>query len=163
LMVIALPAVALPIVVDQSWFAGTGHPVLSLIPMLAKTVGLPFFALATTAPLMQRWFATVAPNRDPYPLYAASNAGSLLAFAAYCVALAGAAHRCSCRLVRLLRVVDRSHVAVVVGIGHSLVWVLRRRAGVSRRTGEAQAAGRRVDALLSVDIGRRSARRIVKR
>ena len=46
LAVIALPAIALPIVVDQSWFAGTGHPVLTLLPMLAKTVGLPFFALA---------------------------------------------------------------------------------------------------------------------
>jgi hypothetical protein len=82
-VIIALPAMALPIVVDQSWFAGTGHPVLTLLPMLAKTVGLPFFALATTAPLMQRWFANVAPSRDPYPLYAASNAGSLLALAAY--------------------------------------------------------------------------------
>src|SRR5437870_5678562 len=74
LAVIALAAIALPIAVDQSWFAGTGHPVLTLLPMLAKTVGLPFFALATTAPLMQRWFATVVPKRDPYPLYAASNA-----------------------------------------------------------------------------------------
>ncbi len=83
LIVLATAAIALPIFVDRSWFAGTGHPVLTLLPLLAKTVGLPFFALATTAPLMQRWFATVAPTRDPYPLYAASNAGSLLALAAY--------------------------------------------------------------------------------
>jgi hypothetical protein len=83
LAVIAVPAIALPIVVDQSWFVGSGHPALTLLPMLARTVGLPFFALATTAPLMQRWFAAVAPKRDPYPLYAASNAGSLLALAAY--------------------------------------------------------------------------------
>ena len=47
--------------------------------------GPPFFALATTAPLLQRWFAATGhPARpDPYFLYAASNAGSLLGLLAY--------------------------------------------------------------------------------
>lgn len=83
LPVVVLPLIALPLTIDPNWFAGTGHPVLSLLPMLAKLIGLPFFALATTAPLMQRWFALTEPKGNPYPLYAASNAGSLIALAAY--------------------------------------------------------------------------------
>ena len=41
--------------------------------------------LSTTSPLLQRWFASTGhPSaRDPYFLYAASNAGSLLALLAY--------------------------------------------------------------------------------
>jgi spermidine synthase len=48
-------------------------------------VGVPFFVLSTTSPLLQRWFATTGhPSaRDPYFLYAASNAGSLLGLLAY--------------------------------------------------------------------------------
>ena len=49
----------------------------------------PFFVLSTSAPLLQRWFfALGAPRaRDPYFLYAASNAGSMLALLAYPVVL----------------------------------------------------------------------------
>jgi hypothetical protein len=82
-IVIAIPLVALPFDVDKTWFVGTSMPVASLLIMLAKTVGLSFFALTTTAPLIQRWFANTEPTGDPYPLYAASNAGSLLGLAAY--------------------------------------------------------------------------------
>jgi hypothetical protein len=48
-------------------------------------VGVPFFVLSTTSPLLQRWFATTGHSsaRDPYFLYAASNAGSLLGLLAY--------------------------------------------------------------------------------
>ncbi len=56
-------------------------PVLALVLGLLRTVGLPYFALATTAPLLQAWFARS--QRDPYWLYAASNAGSLLGLLAY--------------------------------------------------------------------------------
>jgi hypothetical protein len=62
------------------------HPAAALLAYLAATVGPPFFVVATTAPLLQRWFAGVDP-RDPYPLYAASNLGSLLALAAYPLAI----------------------------------------------------------------------------
>jgi SAM-dependent methyltransferase len=53
--------------------------------MLASTIGLPCFVLATTAPLVQRWYAADAHTgaRDPYVLYAASNAGSLVGLLAY--------------------------------------------------------------------------------
>ncbi|MDY3557993.1 fused MFS/spermidine synthase [Gemmata sp. JC673] len=48
-------------------------------------VGLPFLVLSTTSPLLQRWFAATGhpAARDPYFLYAASNAGSLLGLLAY--------------------------------------------------------------------------------
>ncbi|MEM7503575.1 MAG: fused MFS/spermidine synthase, partial [Pseudomonadota bacterium] len=47
--------------------------------------GLPFLLLASTAPLLQRWFASLGADRspDPYFLYAASNAGSLAALACF--------------------------------------------------------------------------------
>jgi hypothetical protein len=60
-------------------------PVLWLIGSLAMTVGPPFFAISATAPLLQRWFSRTdhPAASDPYFLYAASNAGSLLALLAY--------------------------------------------------------------------------------
>jgi hypothetical protein len=56
-----------------------------LIGLLAVSVGLPFFALSATSPLLQRWFGETAHDaaRDPYFLYGASNLGSLLALVAY--------------------------------------------------------------------------------
>lgn len=62
-----------------------GAPVVWLLTLLMLRVGLPFAAIAATAPLLQAWFArTSHPHaRDPYFLYAASNAGSLLALLAY--------------------------------------------------------------------------------
>ena len=52
---------------------------------IGVAVGVPFFVLSTTSPLLQRWFATTGhPSaKDPYFLYAASNAGSLLGLLAY--------------------------------------------------------------------------------
>ncbi len=58
-------------------------PTVALIITITRSVGLPFFLLATTAPLLQRWYARLPEGRDPYFLYAASNAGSLLALLAY--------------------------------------------------------------------------------
>jgi hypothetical protein len=54
-----------------------------LLAMLAVTIGLPFFVLSTTAPLLQSWFARARPGASPYRLYALSNAGSLLALLGY--------------------------------------------------------------------------------
>ena len=60
-------------------------PVPWLLSVLALRVGLPFVAISATAPLLQAWFArTTHPNaKDPYFLYAASNAGSLVALLGY--------------------------------------------------------------------------------
>lgn len=61
------------------------YPIFGLVAFLGVAVGVPFFILSTTSPLLQRWFVTTAhPSaRDPYFLYAASNAGSLLGLLGY--------------------------------------------------------------------------------
>ncbi|HEX4825682.1 MAG TPA: fused MFS/spermidine synthase [Candidatus Polarisedimenticolaceae bacterium] len=55
---------------------GSGAPVAWLLGALTVLVGAPFFALAATGPLLQRWLHGASPARDPYFLYAASNLGS---------------------------------------------------------------------------------------
>ncbi len=64
---------------------GQELPFFGAIALLAAAIGLPFFVVATSAPLMQRWFADTdhPAAHDPYFLYAASNFGSLLALIAY--------------------------------------------------------------------------------
>ncbi len=64
---------------------GDDEPQMWLLRTLGTTVGLPFFALSASAPLLQRWFAwTNDPGADDhYFLYAASNAGSLLGLLGY--------------------------------------------------------------------------------
>ncbi len=54
-----------------------------LLVVLAAVVGLPFFVLASASPTTQRWFAALPGGREPYRLFAASNAGSLLGLVAY--------------------------------------------------------------------------------
>ena len=51
--------------------------------LLLANIGLPYLLLASTAPLVQRWFHAAHPTQTPYPLYALSNAGSLLALLTY--------------------------------------------------------------------------------
>ena len=65
--------------------AGGANPIPGLLLLLFAAVGLPFFIISATAPLLQRWFANTAhpAARDPYFLYAASNAGSMLAVFGY--------------------------------------------------------------------------------
>jgi hypothetical protein len=54
-------------------------PALWILAALGASLGLPFLALAATGPLLQRWLG----GKNPYRLYAASNAASLLALLAY--------------------------------------------------------------------------------
>jgi hypothetical protein len=79
--VIALP-VALP---PDSAPPTDGDPTLWLVWTLFLAIGLPFFVVSTTAPLLQKWFSHSGHHSsdDPYYLYAASNAGSLLALLSY--------------------------------------------------------------------------------
>ena len=64
-------------------------PVAWLVGLLAVSVGWPFFALSTSAPLLQAWFARGEHrlSGDPYFLYAASNLGSLMALVSFPVFL----------------------------------------------------------------------------
>jgi hypothetical protein len=65
---------------SASWKpTASGDPTGRILLLLAATVGLPYFMLSTTGPLLQAWFARVWPTRSPYRLYALSNFGSLVA------------------------------------------------------------------------------------
>jgi protein-L-isoaspartate O-methyltransferase len=61
------------------------HPTAWLLWVLTLSLGAPFMLLSSTGPLLQVWFSkTSHPEADsPYFLYAASNAGSLLALLSY--------------------------------------------------------------------------------
>ncbi|MDX8406628.1 MAG: fused MFS/spermidine synthase [Mariprofundus sp.] len=51
--------------------------------MLSLSVGFPYFVLSSTGTLLQAWFRRLHTDRSPYPLYAVSNGGSLLALVSY--------------------------------------------------------------------------------
>ncbi len=75
--------VALPIIPGAIWKPlGNDDPTLQILAVLTTTVGLPYFVLATTSPLIQAWYAR-ALSRIPYRLFALSNFGSLLGLLAY--------------------------------------------------------------------------------
>jgi hypothetical protein len=64
---------------------GLNNPVPQLLLLLVMSVGVPFFVISTSAPLLQKWFTnTTHPEaRDPYFLYGASNLGSMIALLGY--------------------------------------------------------------------------------
>jgi SAM-dependent methyltransferase len=64
-----------------------GNPALSILGVLLVSIGLPYFLLSTTSPLLQSWFANATPAVFPYWLFALSNAASLTALLAYPVAI----------------------------------------------------------------------------
>lgn len=85
-LLILAAALALPLGVAPGWTPPAGgNPVPGLLLLLLASVGLPFFVVSTTAPLLQKWFAHTghAAARDPYFLYGASNLGSMMALLSY--------------------------------------------------------------------------------
>jgi hypothetical protein len=78
---------ALPVVVaaQHSEPPATGMPIAWLLRVLLLTVGIPFFLVSSSGPLLQRWFTgTDHPRaRDPYFLSVAGNIGSIFALIAY--------------------------------------------------------------------------------
>jgi len=76
--------VVLPIVPAAFWKpTGSENPAAWILGLLAVTIGLPYFLLSTTSPLLQAWFARAYPGRNPYRLFALSNLASLVALLAY--------------------------------------------------------------------------------
>lgn len=83
-LLIAAALATLGILPGSEWKPiGDESPVLRIVGLLTVTVGLPYFILSTTGPLLQRWYSLVFPDRSPYRLYALSNVGSLLALLSY--------------------------------------------------------------------------------
>jgi hypothetical protein len=87
LVLVLLPLLVLPIAVPaEDWAPGEGsNPLLWLLGLLAVAIGLPFFAISATNPLIQRWLADTdhPAARDPYFLYRASNLGSVIGLLGY--------------------------------------------------------------------------------
>ncbi len=74
----------LPIVPGAHWKpTGSESPPWLILGMLAATIGLPYFLLSTTSPLVQVWFARARPGASPYRLFALSNLASMLALIGY--------------------------------------------------------------------------------
>lgn len=83
-LLVLVVAATIPILPAESWKpVGDENPLVRIVLMLVATVGLPYFALSATGPLLQAWYWRALPGRSPYPLYALSNAGSLLALLSY--------------------------------------------------------------------------------
>jgi len=81
-----LALLMLPIRIPAGWTPPTeSNPLPWLLALLTLVVGLPFFVLAASTPLLQQWFTRSdhPAAADPYFLYAASNTGSLLALLSY--------------------------------------------------------------------------------
>ncbi len=74
----------LPIVPDEYFKPIDGEmPTIKILLLLTFVVGIPFFILSSTAPLIQKWYSEAFLDRSPYRLYAVSNVGSLLALLTY--------------------------------------------------------------------------------
>lgn len=74
----------LPVTPGDAWKPAAGdNPVPAILLLLTATVGLPYFVLSSTGPLLQAWFVRAIPGKIPYRLYALSNVGSLLALLSY--------------------------------------------------------------------------------
>jgi SAM-dependent methyltransferase/MFS family permease len=82
LLIVALAT--LPIAPQEVWKPiGTEEPVSQILLLLAASVGLPYFLLAATSPLLQAWYARARPGENPYRLFAVSNLASLVALLGY--------------------------------------------------------------------------------
>jgi hypothetical protein len=69
----------LPILPNPSWKPeAVGDPTARILILLAVTIGLPYFLLSSTSPLLQAWYVRHTGSKFPYRLFALSNFGSLL-------------------------------------------------------------------------------------
>src|ERR1019366_5134810 len=92
ILLLLVSCLTLPIIPAPFWKPGHDtEPALQILGLLAATVGLPYFLLASTAPLLQRWLsdATNSPIqvRSIYRLFALSNLGSLVGLLSYPLAI----------------------------------------------------------------------------
>jgi spermidine synthase len=85
LAVVTAALLFLPLHIADRMQPAQKNPVQWILITLAATVGLPFLALSASTPILQKWFAQTSHKSaaDPYFLYAASNAGSLVGLLGY--------------------------------------------------------------------------------
>jgi len=82
LLVVSLAV--LPIL-PSPWWKPTGpqDPLLRILGLLTATVGLPYFLLSSTSPLLQTWYSRANGGAMPYRFFALSNFGSMVGLLAY--------------------------------------------------------------------------------
>ena len=84
LVLLTVALLTLPIIPSEFWQpSDSSSPVRRILALLGACIGLPYFVVSTTGPLMQAWFNHANPGASPYRLYSLSNAGSLLALLSY--------------------------------------------------------------------------------
>src|SRR6202165_6028755 len=87
-LLLALSCIVLPIVPGAQWKPlGTESPSLLILALLTATIGLPYFLLSTTSPLVQVWFSGSFPGKNPSLLFALSNLASMLPLLGYPIGL----------------------------------------------------------------------------
>lgn len=130
----------LPIIPSAGWKPVTaGDPTWQILLLLAACLGLPYFVLSATGPLLQHWFSRTHAGVSPYRLYALSNAGSLLALLGYPFVVEPAFSR------QTQAMLWSAGLVVFVGLCGYCAWQMARRAGLAgaegMQPGAAHAAG----------------------
>jgi hypothetical protein len=83
-VLLAVSCLTLPILPRAAWKpVGGENPLWLLLGLLAVTVGIPYFLLSTTSPLIQAWYSRSHAGATPYRLFALSNLASMLALLSY--------------------------------------------------------------------------------
>jgi SAM-dependent methyltransferase len=84
ILLLAGSLATLPILPRPEWKTVTAaNPSLRILGLLALTIGLPYFLLSSTSPLLQAWYARSRKSDMPYRLFALSNLASMLALLTY--------------------------------------------------------------------------------
>jgi SAM-dependent methyltransferase len=84
ILLLACSLAVLPISLYSGWKPTGGEdPTLLIIALMAATIGLPYFLLSTTGPLLQAWFVQEEFGAAAYRLFALSNFGSMLGLLTY--------------------------------------------------------------------------------
>ena len=74
----------LPIVTSERWKpTGAEDPTLWILGLLVGTIGLPYFLLSTTGPLVQSWVARTPWGAQVYRYFSLSNLASLVSLLSY--------------------------------------------------------------------------------
>jgi hypothetical protein len=81
---LGLSLLLLPIVTDAHWKPiGAEDPTLWILGLLLGTIGLPYFLLSTTGPLVQSWVSRTPWGTQVYRYFALSNLASLASLLSY--------------------------------------------------------------------------------
>lgn len=83
IVLLACALAFLPVIPGDRWKLAADHPAGRILLLLICVLGLPYFLLSSTGPLLQAWYARRWPDSQPYRLFALSNAGALIALVVY--------------------------------------------------------------------------------